>query len=220
MKLLARGRDADVYELDKGRVLRRYRREGDTRHEATMMQHVRAAGFPAPQVFRAEGPEIEMELVKGPTMLQDLTRRPWRVRATADLLAELMQRLHAIPVVGGSVIHCDFHPGNVVLSPGGPVVIDWTASRIGPPAEDVAQTWLIVATSVPDGGRSQRLLAAAFQEAFAARFLRHFERGPVLDVLETVADARLRDRNVTEKERERVLKLTASYRARRASGTS
>lgn len=30
------------------------------------------------------------------------------------------------------VLHLDFHPANVMLTSGGPVVIDWTNARAGP----------------------------------------------------------------------------------------
>jgi hypothetical protein len=58
---IARGRDADVYRLDGGRVLRRYRRPGPTDRERRMMaaavgQRLFAAaflaGFDRRQVFR------------------------------------------------------------------------------------------------------------------------------------------------------------------------
>lgn len=207
MLLLATGRDADVYDLGGGRVLRRYRRGGDTRHEAAIMRRVREAGFPVPAVHSAEGADLVMDAVRGPTMLEDLARRPWRMLAHADLLAGLMTRLHAIPVVGGSVLHGDLHPNNVILSGAGPVVIDWSASQIGPPGQDVAMTWIIVATSIPDGGAWQRAVTGLGQAAFARRFLGHFDQAAVRAALPEVAGRRLQDRNVTPRERRRVARL-------------
>lgn len=63
------GRDADVYALGPDRVVRRYRRGGDVGREAGIMRHLAAHGYPVPVVYRAEGPDLEMERLDGPTML-------------------------------------------------------------------------------------------------------------------------------------------------------
>jgi aminoglycoside phosphotransferase (APT) family kinase protein len=210
VRLLAKGRAADVYDRGDGTVLRRYRESADTQHEALLMRRLQAASFPVPAVVSADGPDLVMERLDGPTMLADLSRRPWRLQRHADLLADLMRRLHAIPVVGGQVLHGDLHPDNVILTARGPVVIDWSNARIGPWAEDVAMTWLIVAASVPDGGLWQRRLAAAGQGLFARRFVRHFDPAPVRDALPAVTATRLRDPHVTGVEAERVRRLAGS----------
>lgn len=41
---------------------------------------------------------------------------------------------------GTAVCHGDFHPGNVLLAAGGPVVIDWEGATRGDPLGDVAAT--------------------------------------------------------------------------------
>lgn len=209
MKLLARGRAADVYDLGDGTVLRRYRFEFDTAREAGFMRRLEAAGVPVPKVISSSGSDLVMEKLEGPTMIEDLARRPWRLWAHADLLGGLMRRLHAVPADGGQILHGDLHPQNVILSVRGPVIIDWTSARIGSWTEDVAMTWLIVASSVPDGGRWQRTLAAAGQSEFARRFLTHFDADAVRAMLPQVAQERLRDRHVTQAEAARVRKLVA-----------
>ncbi|HKY50290.1 MAG TPA: phosphotransferase, partial [Candidatus Limnocylindria bacterium] len=77
--LLASGRAADVYEFTDGLVLRRYRTDHDCVYEAAVMQHVRAHGYPAPEVVAVAGRDLVMERVDGPTMLRDLSSHPWRV---------------------------------------------------------------------------------------------------------------------------------------------
>jgi DNA-binding helix-hairpin-helix protein with protein kinase domain len=47
---IARGRDAEVYAIGDGRVLRRYRSPGPTEREMRVMAHARAHGYPVPQV--------------------------------------------------------------------------------------------------------------------------------------------------------------------------
>src|SRR5947209_9924445 len=138
--LLASGRAADVFADAPGRVLRRYRDGTDSEREARVMEHARAHGFPVPAVYDARGPELVLARIDGATMLADLAARPWRVRAHARTLADLHRRLHAIPSPDGlpsragdgpDLVHLDLHPDNVLLSPRGPVVIDWVAAGGG-----------------------------------------------------------------------------------------
>lgn len=71
-RLIAAGRDADVFAIDAGRVLRRYRDGGDVAVEAAAMVHLAGHGFPVPAVYRAEGADLVMARVPGPTMLTAL----------------------------------------------------------------------------------------------------------------------------------------------------
>jgi aminoglycoside phosphotransferase (APT) family kinase protein len=48
-------------------------------------------------------------------------------------------RLAALPD-GAVVCHGDFHPGNILLTPRGPVVIDWSGAGRGPADADLALT--------------------------------------------------------------------------------
>jgi Phosphotransferase enzyme family len=48
---------------------------------------------------------------------------------------------------GTAVCHGDFHPGNVLLTPRGPVVIDWGAATRGYPLGDVACTLRLMQTA-------------------------------------------------------------------------
>lgn len=44
---------------------------------------------------------------------------------------------------GSSLLHMDYHPENIIVTPEGPVVIDWMTALRGDPAADVAYTSLI-----------------------------------------------------------------------------
>jgi hypothetical protein len=39
-----------------------------------------------------------------------------------------------------------------MLSPDGPVVVEWTNASLGPAAADVAESWIVGATNTVDGG--------------------------------------------------------------------
>ncbi|ACQ78370.1 aminoglycoside phosphotransferase [Beutenbergia cavernae DSM 12333] len=180
--LLGRGRTADVYDLGDGLVLRRYRDGYDAEREAEIQAHVAEHGFPAPAVVEAHGPDLVMARVAGPTMLGALVAGDARPDEAAHLLADLHDRLHALPAPAGPrepgdvVVHLDLHPDNVMLDPErGPVLIDWANARLGTADLDVAMTALIlaeVAVAPPDSElAAQAGPALAAVPALGAAFL-------------------------------------------------
>ncbi|WP_277213213.1 phosphotransferase [Isoptericola croceus] len=131
MELLASGRGADVFALDVGRVLRRYRDGRSALREAETLRTVVAVGFPAPAVHATDGPDIVMDRVDGPTLGAALLDGTMPVDEAGATLARLHRALYAIEVDGGTLVHLDLHPLNVILAPAGPVAIDWTDARPG-----------------------------------------------------------------------------------------
>lgn len=214
--LLASGRDADIIDCGPGRVIRRARNGRSLAHEAELMAYLHRAGYPVPEIFevRADGTDIVMERIEGPSMLDLLGRQPWRMPSLASLLARLHWDLETIrapdslppwPGGGDSVLHLDFHPMNVMMSPQGPVVIDWAAARRGRPETDVAMTWVIMASSEVPGRAWERALAGVGRAAFLRAFLRGTgHKASAAAELATVIGARLDDRNITEREAARL----------------
>jgi aminoglycoside phosphotransferase (APT) family kinase protein len=226
-KLVGAGRNADVYDVGGGRVLRRYRdgREpGRVAAEAQIMTHARAFGVPVPEVFDVSGSDIVMERAAGPTMLDAIARRPWTVRAQAGLLAELHGRVHQVPVSGvpgldlpapfrpssaaesDVLLHRDLHPQNVVLTRGGPVIIDWEGAARGPAVADIGMTWVIIGFSDIPGPRWRAVAAGGVQAALTRSFLR--AAGPLDDAWRLTAIRwRLTDPNLLPSEAARLRKL-------------
>jgi aminoglycoside phosphotransferase (APT) family kinase protein len=152
------------------------------------MEHARAAGYPVPAARAINETDIVMERLTGPTMLNDLGRRPWRIGRHASTLAELHRCLHAIEAPGWlpaplgdgvSLLHLDLHPDNVILTARGPYVIDWPNAARGPALGDVAHTWLVLEHSVPTGGAYRRASSKLGRALFLRAFLAHFDRGRV-----------------------------------------
>jgi tRNA A-37 threonylcarbamoyl transferase component Bud32 len=205
MKLIAAGRASEIFDLGDGRVVRRFRAGGDPEREALVMGHALRHGYPVPRVLELTPDALVLDRIEGPTMLADLRRRPWTLGSHAFLLAQLHERLHTIaapPILaavspGDRLLHLDLHPDNVILSPGGPFVIDWTNARRGDPAVDVALTWLIVATM---GGPLAR--------PFLHWFLSRFDRADLVRALPAAAGLRLADVNVSDHERRGVRRFT------------
>jgi Ser/Thr protein kinase RdoA (MazF antagonist) len=184
-ELIASGRDADVYALDADRVLRRYRRGGDTAAEAAVMAYLRGLGFPVPAVHDAAGPDLVLERLDGETMLAAILGSRLDRDTGVAVLVDLHERLHALPArvgarPGDRILHLDLHPENVLMTSGGPVLIDWRNADEGPPDRDVAMTALILAQVAlwddPLPAAAARAGLAAFQARVApprAAQLRH-----------------------------------------------
>jgi aminoglycoside phosphotransferase (APT) family kinase protein len=211
--LIGAGRAADVYALDERRVLRRYRNGESSEREAAVMTYLAGAGFPVPRVHDASGPDLVLERLDGRDMLADLSARPWLARRHARTLAGLHDRLHAITAPpslrapfgpGGRVLHLDLHPGNVMLTAAGPVVIDWSNVAAGPAAADVAMAWLIIATSEVDEPPLLLRPAISSVRAVLLRRFRALVRDDPGPELARVARARLADRNVRPAEARRL----------------
>ncbi|HSM67581.1 MAG TPA: phosphotransferase [Ilumatobacteraceae bacterium] len=208
-ELIGTGRDCDVFEAGPGRVLRRNRAGESTEAEARLMRHLADHGYPVPTVFEADGPDIVMERLDGPTMLDRLASRPWTMARHARTLADLVRRLGDVPVPGGLrviersgevVVHLDLHPDNVVLSDRGPIVIDWTNAAAGPRGLDAANTWLTLAAGTPPGSILRRWLAAALRRLFLDRFVRAVDRPLAVGQLGTALALRELDPNLTPEE--------------------
>jgi aminoglycoside phosphotransferase (APT) family kinase protein len=219
--LLATGRAADVYDLGDGTVLRRYRFDHDSGPEAQAMRFLAAQGYPVPEVAAVDGADLVMERVDGSTMLEDLQARPWMVVAHARTLANLQLQLAAIPAPdwfriapepvppGDGIVHLDLHPMNVILSPHGPVVIDWTNAARGDGGFDAAYTYVLMAT-FEVGSRldqvGQQIITRAFRSARG--------RDEVRRHLVAACELRLVDDGVTPGEARRVAALRDRARAR------
>jgi Ser/Thr protein kinase RdoA (MazF antagonist) len=104
------------------------------------------------------------------------------------------------------VLHLDLHPGNIMLTSRGPVVIDWSNVASGPAGADVAMAYLIMASSEVD---DLPVLVRPAVSTVRASVIRHFLLGARDDPaphLARVARVRMADRNVRPAERDWLLR--------------
>jgi aminoglycoside phosphotransferase (APT) family kinase protein len=213
---LASGRDADIFEYGAGLVLRRSRKGRSMVAEARTMEYVRSHGYPVPVVDEVseDGTELVMERIDGPSMVEAISRSPWTVRHQGRTLCDLHRRLHELPPpdflrpadlgTGTSILHLDLHPLNVVIGPGGPVVIDWTNARIGDPRIDVALAWLLMsAGEVPGNGTMAKVLGLG-RNLLVGGFIGGFDRRQLVDVLRDTVEWKQKDPNMSAKEVDRM----------------
>ena len=107
-----------------------------------------------------------------------MARRIREVALPAEAKGEVLQILEGLPD-GDRLLHGDFHPGNVLLSPRGPVIIDWMDAMRGDPLADLARTLLLI----DQGGRRD---AGWLFNRVRARFRRilidQYRRGSEIDL--------------------------------------
>jgi aminoglycoside phosphotransferase (APT) family kinase protein len=127
--------------------------------------------YPEAPCFEDTSHHLEMALKR--TAL-DLDERgpPW-LKPVLDWLDEHRQ---GVSPGGCSVLHRDFHPGNVMVRPDGShAVIDWGASSLGDPREDLM--WTVLLASAFWGRAFGETLLEAYQRVAGeeARDARFFE---------------------------------------------
>ncbi|MGO9341985.1 MAG: phosphotransferase, partial [Acidimicrobiales bacterium] len=197
-KLLATGRDCDIFEYGPGLVLRRSRGGRSMSREARTMDYVRGCGYPVPAVSEMsdDGTQMVIERIDGPTMVGPLKSRPWSIRRCGTMLADLHIKLHEIPAPdflpdfpvcrGDRLVHLDLHPLNVLIGPKGPVVIDWANAARGDAASDVCLAWILMhAGDIPGGpiGRVYGLFRSLLINSFLSPFDTEEIHGPLRDLV-------------------------------------
>jgi aminoglycoside phosphotransferase (APT) family kinase protein len=211
-RLIASGRDSDIFAYAPGLVLRRSRQGRSMEAEARVMEFVRQHQYPVPAIeeLSQDGTELVMEHIEGPSMVAAMERRPWSVRRQARVLADLHRQLHDLPApdflpaapagAGDRMLHLDLHPLNVMIGPRGPVVIDWPNACAGDPAVDVALTWALSATGeVPTSG-IRGSLVALLRTSFVNAFLGACDRRSAEGQLKDVIEWKMTDPNMSESE--------------------
>ncbi|MFH8608007.1 phosphotransferase [Streptomyces sp. NPDC018029] len=182
--LIGSGRTADVFALDDGWVLRRYRDGTDASEEADVMAYLWEQGYPVPRI-RADGArgtsDLVMRRLTGLTLAEAAMAGAVSPAEAGAMIGTLLRRLHALPARSPGappehrVLHLDLHPENVLLTPDGPVVIDWATAEEGPPGLDRAMSALILAeVAVAPGPAStncRTALAALLTETGAEDYL-------------------------------------------------
>lgn len=96
-------------------------------------------------------------------------------RLTGKARTAVQAALDTLPD-GRAICHGDFHPGNVILTAAGPVVIDWLQATRGDPVADVARTSLLLECAEPSEhlAPAARATIADTRSALHATYLRRY----------------------------------------------
>ena len=116
--------------------------------------------------------------VQAPADLE--TQREWATggisvseKIVEDLKTRILQLLEGLPD-GNILCHGDFHPGNIIITPSGPVIIDWMTVSKGVPSGDVARTLTILEAAKAPEGTPVRWLLEWIRKLFLATYLKTY----------------------------------------------
>ena len=133
---------------------------------------------------------------------RDLREAP---HLTDELRQKALSVLELLPD-GASVCHGDFHPGNVLLTNKGPVVIDWMTACSGSPWADVARTSLLLSIGAKGAGKQVRPIIRTVISLYHYRYIncyRAFKVDQANELLQwtpVIAAARLNENIIPERE--------------------
>jgi len=86
---------------------------------------------------------------------------------------KVLDMLSSLPD-GDRVCHGDFHPGNIMLTDKGAVVIDWITVRTGNPIADFTRTSMILTVGPKGAGNQISPIMMGFIKAFHKIYARHY----------------------------------------------
>lgn len=213
---LAEGRDSEIFEHGHDKVLRVARDGRSLVAEAEVMRYARSHGYPCPDAYDAGDGYLVMDRLEGPTMMETVGKWPFPLRRSGHLLADLHERLHRIPappgirvapLPGDRLVHRDLHPMNVMMTPVGPVVIDWSNASAGDPAFDVADTWVLFACGTPPTGGIDRFIVPIGRRILLRAFLSRVDTVAARRAIPAAVDHRLTDRHMSPEEHARMRRL-------------
>jgi aminoglycoside phosphotransferase (APT) family kinase protein len=158
-----------------------------------------------------------IERIDGPDMVAMMSKRPWAIPRLGRALADLHSRLHELaapdwlhdaPVGRGDrLLHLDLHPLNVMMSPRGPVVIDWTGACRGDPADDVALAWVLMAAGEVTTGRFMGMILGRARSALVKSFVDCIDADVVKQRLRDVVAWKVTDPHMSSAERARMWRV-------------
>jgi aminoglycoside phosphotransferase (APT) family kinase protein len=90
-----------------------------------------------------------------------------------DLRMKALTLLEALPD-GRGLCHGDYHPGNVIITKRGPVVIDWMNACSGSPWADVARTSLILSIGAKAAGKQVRPITRLMVKLYHRTYLNRY----------------------------------------------
>ncbi len=180
------------------------------------MEYARSQGFPVPAVEEVsdDGLNLVMERIDGPDMVTLMSKHPWSIPRQGRVLADLHRRHHELtapdwlrdaPVGRGDrLLHLDLHPLNVMMSPRGPVVIDWAGACRGDPAVDVALAWVVMAAGEVPTGRFIGMILGRARSALVKSFVDSLDVDVVKQCLNDVVTWKVADPHLSVAEQARM----------------
>ncbi len=120
----------------------------------------------------------QVHKVSAPANLE--TQREWARGGIPDtnklskgMKENVLHLLDSMPD-GNQLCHGDFHPGNIIVTHRGPVIIDWMTASRGTACGDVARTSIILEAAQAPEGTPMRWLLEWVRKSFLATYLKTY----------------------------------------------
>jgi uncharacterized protein (TIGR02172 family) len=195
----------EIVEVNGRRGLLYERLEG-----LSMLQDMNARPW---RLFRYAGSLAELHVIiheqsihAGLPSYKDRLRRDLRQASelTEELRRKALSRLEMLPE-RDSACHGDYHPGNVLITRDGPVVIDWMTACSGSPWADVARTSLLLSIGAKAAGKQVRPLIRTVVKLYHDIYLKRYHAikpggaGELSQWVPVIAAARLSENIIPER---------------------
>lgn len=119
--------------------------------------------------------KIHKQSISGLPLYKDRLR--YDIRNTPhldeDLRSKALTRLESLPA-GTNLCHGDYHPGNVLITKNGPVVIDWMTASAGTPWTDAARTSLLLSIGAKGAGKLVSPVVRMMVRLYHRMYLNHY----------------------------------------------
>lgn len=148
----------------------------------SLLQNLMVAPWKVSQIARVLADlHVNMHAQQGnsdlPSQRERFQRKIRKVTNLPDHVKEALLRLLDTLPDGDRLCHNDFHPGNILMTAKGPVVIDWMDAARGNPHADVVRTSIMLQIGhPPHTGRLVRWLINVGRKQLHVRYLRHYCR--------------------------------------------
>ncbi|WP_226530623.1 aminoglycoside phosphotransferase family protein [Metabacillus niabensis] len=100
---------------------------------------------------------------------------------------------------GKVLCHYDFHPGNIILSPNGPIIIDWLNTLVGHQLADVTRTYMMINSNALPPNAPSWLTERKYRDLFGKEYLDEYsnlsgiDRIPLDEWLVPIFASRIRE---------------------------
>jgi Ser/Thr protein kinase RdoA (MazF antagonist) len=154
---------------------------------------------------------VVYERIEGPSLLNELATKPWKLVHYGRLLANLHVKVHDVPApanletqrdwakggipetnkfskdlqqrilhlldsmpTGTQLCHGDFHPGNIIVTHRGLIIIDWMTATKGGASGDMARSTVILEAAKAPEGTPMRWLLEWVRKMFLQTYIKTY----------------------------------------------
>jgi uncharacterized protein (TIGR02172 family) len=96
-------------------------------------------------------------------------------QVSEDWRIKISSMLEALPE-GQNLCHGDYHPGNVIITKRGPVIIDWMTACAGRPWADVARSSLLLSIGAQAAGKQVRPIVRLVVSLYHRTYLNQYKK--------------------------------------------